>query len=303
VDNGVITNTMNIDGYDYTGYVDIMGERPGAQGNPHIQQRMIIEAKSSIDGEMNPIQAPSWSNMNCTLYAFTITQQLIDMHGSQADTLANVFNPNYDLGAHTARWLLSDGIREGMIGKYLERSPTGELISRRELTTAYHNGIRDELATAFRAQHSQKAEVVVTPETVVVTPETVVVTPETVVVTPETVVVTPETVVVTPETVVETPETVVETPETVVETPETEVALDPTVSQETPEETSTLGEKPVDEEAVKAQQKAAMNAVNEGTPKPTEGFVARFVNSIKAAFNAVVDWVARAVRAIGMVQS
>lgn len=342
VENGVIRNTMNIDGYDFPGYVDIMGVRPGAQANPHIQQRMVIKAKNALPGEPSPIQSPSWKNMNCSLYALTITQQLIQMHESQPDTLANVFNPRFELGAEVAHFLLSENIKAGMVGKYLQSMPSGEFISDRELAAAYHNDIREQLAAAFQAQHTQKAalvaeqeaEVVVNQEAVLeMTPE---VDPELVVNQEAVVEVTPEVdpkPVVNQEAVLEVtseadPELVVNQ-ESVLEvspkrnlepvvhqkpdsetmvhqeavlgvTQEAEPALDATGS---PEISSTHDESSVDKDRLNAQSKAAREAVNEGAPKPTEGFVARFVNSIKAAFNAVVDWVAQAARAIGIIQS
>lgn len=53
---------------------------------------------------------------------------------------------------------------------------------------------------------------------------------------------------------------------------------------------------------IKAQQKAAQDAVNTGEPKPTEGFVHRLVHSIKASLEAMIHWFAEVARFAGLVR-
>lgn len=57
----------------------------------------------------------------------------------------------------------------------------------------------------------------------------------------------------------------------------------------------------VSPEEVDAQAAAAQFAVNEGVPKPTEGFVARFVNAIKALWETVKSVIEYVARSIGLV--
>ncbi|EHL29654.1 hypothetical protein [Legionella drancourtii] len=56
------------------------------------------------------------------------------------------------------------------------------------------------------------------------------------------------------------------------------------------------------DENLKEQQRAAMHAVSEGQPKPTEGIIARFVKGIKFLWEGIKSAIEHVARTIGLVQ-
>ncbi|KTC66201.1 hypothetical protein Lade_0859 [Legionella adelaidensis] len=59
---------------------------------------------------------------------------------------------------------------------------------------------------------------------------------------------------------------------------------------------------PIDEDALKKQQEAAINAVTHSEPKPTEGFVARFVNAIRTIWEGIKSAAEYVARSVGIVR-
>ena len=148
VDNGRIQQTLNIDAYHFIDYIDIMGERPGAKPNPHIQKRLVLKTASGA------IQRPSWNDMNCVLYSFSIVEQLLNIFKTEPETIHNVFDSNNDMGADITHWLLQEAILAKLKGVYLSRSPQGEYQVDNDLVRAHHDGIREKLAVAFQLEHA-----------------------------------------------------------------------------------------------------------------------------------------------------
>ena len=263
VDNGKIQKTLNIDAYNFTSYVDIMGERSGTP-NPHIQKRLVLEARPSANASKDaPILQSSWNNMNCMLYSFTIVEQLLNVFKNQAETLSNVFDDTSDLGPEVSAWLLKEGILSGMEGTYLTKN-NGNYIVDKISMTEHHDRIREELATQFKNQHTKAADSQKS------------------------------------EALKDAPVTAQHLP--VDSNSPTKIENKPKPQEKVKKEVAAEPQhKKLERKKLEAQQKAAHHAVNHGTPKPTEGFVARFVNAIKIAWESVVNWVADTARSIGLV--
>jgi hypothetical protein len=157
VRNGKIQDTLNIDSYNNLGFFDIMGERSDATPNPNIKQRLVLTAGSTSNKQVKrPLQTPSWDNMNCPLYALTITQQLLKLYQNNHDVLNNVFDDSLQIGTEANKKILEEAILNEMVASqvYVTRTTAGEYLTNPELTSKHHHSIREKLAAAFIQQNN-----------------------------------------------------------------------------------------------------------------------------------------------------
>ena len=148
-----IERILNIDGYSNPEYVDITGERLGATPNPHIKDRLVIQAKEDAYSlAKSPLQSPSWYNLNCPIYALTFAKKILAIHAEQSQLLDNVFPEEKTLKpSKTALDALEKEILEGMVGTYVTKK-NGNFISDKRARDTHHNTIRATLAQNYELQ-------------------------------------------------------------------------------------------------------------------------------------------------------
>lgn len=154
VKDGTIQHTLNVDGYNYLEYVDVLGERPGVPKNPHIQQRLVLQADATYG--KTPLQRASWSNMNCVLYAFDYVEQILKLFDEQPELMNELFpsNKGEPISAESL-FLLEEGILAGLVGKYV-RKEGADYVYDDTLRKEHHRRLREDLAEQFSIQCSEQ---------------------------------------------------------------------------------------------------------------------------------------------------
>ncbi|KTC66199.1 hypothetical protein Lade_0857 [Legionella adelaidensis] len=152
-DKNNITHVLNIDGYHFPGYVDILGERPGASRNPYIDQQLVVRALSLASRNKTPLQRASWRNMNCVLYAFTFAERILHLFETDPGLFSSIFSSEKSLAYLLPN--LEQAILAGMVDKYVTEQH-GELIYNEEVRDAYHDRVRGVLAEKFIAESRQE---------------------------------------------------------------------------------------------------------------------------------------------------
>lgn len=149
VKHNKIKHVLNIDGYHFTDYVDILGERKGITPNPYIQQRLVIQAQGDHLAMRQPLQSPSWRNMNCVFYAFAFVDRILDLFSTQPQLMDALLNlsPSGKI-SFDALTQLETIILEGMIGKYVKKEG-GLYVSDHHLRDQYHARSRYVLANDY----------------------------------------------------------------------------------------------------------------------------------------------------------
>ena len=149
VNEGKIEQVLNIDGYNYLNYAD-------PSRNPHIKQRLVIQAQGSADREaLTPLQKASWQNMNCVLYSFTFAEQILALFQQQPELMNNLF-PEQATAKVSAEnlFLLHEGILAGMSGKYV-RAVGPHYIYDQAFNKEYNDRMREALATSYAMQFTK----------------------------------------------------------------------------------------------------------------------------------------------------
>ncbi len=270
-----IQNLLNIDGYNYTSYVDILGERLGGKPHPYIQQRLVLKALDNTRQKM-PIQKPSWSNMNCVLYSFSYVEQIIRLFNTQPELMENLFLNEMDDNpvSPVSLFLLEEGILEGLTGKYI-RKDRGNFVSDEQLTREYHANIRTAFAEQYRLEHTIRlpvdAEETTRPE-----------------------------IPVSGTSAISHEETEVKFSSDA-KHPHHVLSADSHFPKPSPSLFTTAMEDNISdkENSVKQQSRAARQAVYHGKPHATEGLISRFVNTITRLWERIKNAVQSAVRNIG----
>ena len=156
VTEGTINQILNIDGYDYQPFMDILGRRPGAAPNPYIKNRLVIDAQSSFHSQKEPLQAPSWYNLNCLIYAFTFAQAILNTIDFSPEVIDNLFVGNSSEPSAVSLDNLKAAIIQGVEGKYVKQVQTsGKIDFYRDsrAATIYHDSIRNQLAETLTAKY------------------------------------------------------------------------------------------------------------------------------------------------------
>jgi hypothetical protein len=148
-----IDQILNIDAYNFPGYVDILGERPGATPNPYIKNRLVIEAQPNIQSSSkSPLQTPSWGNLNCSIYALTFAQKILAIHAENPEILDNVFPEEKTLKpTKIALETLEKEILKGMIGTYVTKQKNSFVMDN-NARDRHHNATRETLAQNYELQ-------------------------------------------------------------------------------------------------------------------------------------------------------
>jgi len=255
VNNNKIEQILNVDGYNYTGYVDILGERPGATRNSLIQQRLVIQPIVASSGSKTPLQRASWRNMNCVLYSFTFVERIVELFNEQPNMMSNLFPADKTKKVTPeSLFFLEEGILEGLVGKYIKEA-NGNYVYDDSLKDQHHNRLRELLASQYAlkcAADRQAQEMSNKP---------------------------------VQDTLTETVHEPVKKPvqNTVIE-PVHQIEV-PTVINSQTKPSKSIAKDP----GLLLQQQATIDAVKHGTPKATEGFTDRFVNAIKWILEAIKD--------------
>jgi hypothetical protein len=222
VNNNKIEQILNVDGYNYTDYVDILGERPGATRNPDIQQRLVIQPMGPSSHNKTPLQRASWYNMNCVLYSLTFVEQIIDLFKGHPELMRSVFPANKtEKITPESLLLLEKGILEGLVGKYVKKTG-GDYVYDDDLKDQHHKNLRELLAEQYALKCATERQA---------------------------------------------QDTIPEPIQDIVDEPDHE-ENDPFLS---------------------LQQQTSLDAVNNGTPKATEGFTDRLVKAIKWILEGIKD--------------
>ena len=157
VSEGKIKQLLNIDGYHFTSYVDILGERSGATPNPLIRNRLVIGIRESdLSPTRKPLQAVSWRGMNCVFYAFAFVQRILRLFMTNPQLIADVFPANIlERPSEPVLTALGDGILAGMEGKYVKRE-NGRLVLDNSARDAYHQLARGTLAETVTVNYAKE---------------------------------------------------------------------------------------------------------------------------------------------------
>lgn len=153
VDNGKINQVLNIDGYNNPAYMDILGERPYAQPNPYIKNRLVIEAPDKQYSKEKPLQSASWENLNCPLYAFAFAKAILNAFTISPEVLDNLFVGN--ALSKPAMSNLKDMILQGVEGIYVKNT-NGTMCRDAEAGRKFHKEVRETLAQTVQARFDQQ---------------------------------------------------------------------------------------------------------------------------------------------------
>lgn len=152
VETGRISQVLNIDGYHNIGFIDIMGERPGARANPYIRHRLIIDALDALHPEIKPLQSPSWNNLNCPLYAFAFAKAVLNAFSMNQSVLDDVFIEQ-DVSP-SALLNLKNCILQELDGIYVTYA-NGHYYRNSEAAMSFHTTTRETLAQTVQARFEQ----------------------------------------------------------------------------------------------------------------------------------------------------
>ena len=151
-----IAQVINIDAYDRVSYVDILGERPGAQPNPMIGDRMVIRAQPDTQSPEFPLQRPDWYNMNCVIYALTLAQKIRAVFAKKSLVIEALFPENpREKAPPAARAALQTALLEEMVGTYV-REQDGRYFTDPVLHQQYHQVVRETLANDYALQQNTR---------------------------------------------------------------------------------------------------------------------------------------------------
>lgn len=153
VNDGTINQVLNIDGYQNLGFMDIIGERPGAKANPYIRHRLIIDAPDKPDSARRPLQSASWHNLNCPLYAFAFAKAILNAFSANQHVLDDLFIENGI--SQPALSNLKNKILQGVDGIYVN-CINGHYYRNSEAATEFHANTRETLAQTVQARFDQQ---------------------------------------------------------------------------------------------------------------------------------------------------
>jgi len=169
VEDGKINQVLNIDGYHNLGYMDIIGERPGGTPNPHIKNRLIIDAPD-VDNpkQRKPLQSASWNNLNCPLYAFAFVKAILKTFEVAPEVLDELF-----AGKSISQPALSDlkeMILQGVIGTYVKYE-SGACYRDSAAGMEFHDNVRETLAKTVQARFDRQQDIISLEEKSVIMPK------------------------------------------------------------------------------------------------------------------------------------
>lgn len=150
-DKRTITDVLNIDGYEYLPFVDILGTTTG-RPHPQIHERLLITVPVGGSAEREPLQKASMNNLNCPLYAFAMAEALLKIDRINPTIIDAVFETKFSLAAcdDLGREILLD-----LRGKYLDDSGSYDSALCRRFHYTTRTALRD-----FVSEHRELAKAV-----------------------------------------------------------------------------------------------------------------------------------------------
>lgn len=145
-----ISNILNIDCYNFTHYIDIIGETRRATPNPDIKQRLVIDAIDPQKQIIKPLQSPNWYKMNCAIYAFSVVKAMLELFVDAPETLNNIFDSE-GIVSEDSKKSLKNNILAGMTGTYVEKI-NGQYYKDQKSTDVYHQNVRETLAKNYQCE-------------------------------------------------------------------------------------------------------------------------------------------------------
>lgn len=165
------SQVLNMDGYRYLGFMDILGVRPGERKHEYIKKCLVIDAPNNAgDRDRTPLQQPSWTNLNCVLYTLSFAKSML----TTFQYMSFIFDEAFDV-------IFSEAYKNIYVGDSLEGTVAPQVDNLRALiiqgldeiyvkqkggvycrderkAKAFHDNVRTQLALTIEEQyHKRKA--------------------------------------------------------------------------------------------------------------------------------------------------